>query len=132
PPTCYWSPQTGYQCPDAGAADAAAADAADAGPIACGSMTCAPGQYCVSRGGGPAPRCFPYTDGGACPPKTRAGWCYFPPGAGCEEVQEPSFQCETLPASCATQEPCDCLCHLRPLPAGGCFVSGRQLSCQYP
>ena len=127
PPTCTWSPKTAYQCPDAGSPDASA----DAGPFACGSHTCAPGQYCVTRGGGPPPQCFPHADGGACPRGTKEG-CQFSPFTGCEEVREPSFDCESLPASCPSQEPCDCICHLAPGPMGGCFLTGRQLSCQYP
>lgn len=127
PPTCSWNPGQSIECPDAGVPDAAG----DAGPIACGASTCPPDQYCVTSGGGPAPRCFPHLDGGACPGHTREG-CSYPPGPGCEEVREPGYECRGLPAACAAQEPCDCICHLAPGPAGGCFVTGRQVSCEYP
>jgi hypothetical protein len=104
----------------------------DAGPFPCGSSTCAPSQYCVSRTGGPAPRCFPHADGGGCPAHTTDG-CSFPPATGgCQEVMEPSFSCQSIPASCTDQEPCRCICSLAPGPMGGCFLTGRQLSCNYP
>jgi len=121
--------------PDAaleGTRDDAGQDAMDdAGPIPCGSSTCAPGQYCISKSGGPAPRCFPHPDGGSCPAHTTEG-CTFPPGPGCQEVPEPSLSCEALPPSCVAQEPCRCLCYLAPGPIGGCFINGRQISCNYP
>jgi hypothetical protein len=125
PPTCTWGPDMGgYQCPDAGMPDV--------GPLRCGSATCAPDQYCVSRAGGPAPRCFPHPEAGGCPPGTREG-CSFPVfQRGCEEVRQPSFQCESIATSCAAQEPCRCLCSLNPGPTGGCFVNGRSLTCSYP
>jgi hypothetical protein len=121
--------------PDAaadGEPNAAGQDATiDVGPLPCGSSTCAPGQYCVSKSGGPAPRCFPHPDGGGCPAHTTEE-CSFPPGPGCQEVPEPSLSCESIPPSCAAQEPCRCLCFLAPGPVGGCFITDRQLSCNYP
>jgi hypothetical protein len=133
PPTCVWIPgPAGYQCPGDGGTDAPRPPdgGRDGGALACGGMTCGPDQYCVSKSGGPAPRCFPHPDGGPCPARTTEG-CSFPPGPGCQEITV-SYACTTLPTTCAAQEPCRCLCGLPPGPTGGCFIADRRVSCAYP
>jgi hypothetical protein len=124
-------------CPDADvlplsitvglARDAAVDGPSDASaPFGCGSATCRGDQYCLSISGGPAPQCFPRPEAGPCPPGTRDG-CQYPTFRdGCEEVRAPSDACVDLPATCAAQEPCACLCDTGG--GSGCFLSGRTVN----
>jgi hypothetical protein len=118
---------------DAPSADDVRPDVASDARFACGSMTCAPGQFCVTGGGGPAPECFPRADGGACPPDTTPG-CEYPqgPGRDCQEIRVRGYRCVDLPASCAAQEPCACICMFTPGSGEECLVNGPQVDCEYP
>jgi hypothetical protein len=60
--------------------------------------------------GGPAPRCEPLSDAGACLPGTTTGLCPDTGLPGCVEVREaPPPRCVPFPAACGIEPTCDCL-----------------------
>ena len=118
---------TGDPAGDGG--DAGCSDGSGCGaPVPCGGATCVPGDYCVTRIGGTAPRCFPRADGGGCPAGTREGSCTV--GAGpCVEITSNS-SCSAL-SGCASADLCKCFCDFGGAQCGA-NTATHQVSCALP